>query len=492
MNIGCVYSVEDYVTIEKPLSSPASIPFGISSIATVLKNAGHNVEILVFTPATPITKVIESFIEQSKPKMFCLTSVSTQFSLVCKIAESIKRINPSIFVVLGGHHASLNPDEAIKVQALDAICIGEGEKAVVELAAQVESGKEPIGIPNLWIKHVGSGDIERNPQDPFIEDLDTLPYIDRDMWEPWITDPRDMPSILLGRGCPFRCTYCSNHAMAKISPGKYVRFRSPEHVIGEINYILERNPSLESIYLEVETFGAILEHSFNLCASLKKFNSEREKPINFGVNLAVTRKIMNNTRLLESFKEANIKFVNIGLESGSERIRNEILRRPKYTNKDIFGFCGLAQKHSIKVNMYVLVGLPGETLADFKETVKCVRECQPQHVFLSIYHPYPGTDLYETAIRLGVLNEEKMQAKVERRKSYLDLPGFSKVQVKKEYILFNYNVYKGRWPRGKIIAHSARLATSAYPRLNGFYRYLLNRSRTFAGLKERLASFNNA
>lgn len=490
MNIGCIYSVEDYVTIEKPLPGPAGIPFGISSIATILKNAGHIVELLVFTPITPVTKVIEDFIRRFEPEMFCLTAVSTQFPLICKIAETVKEIDPSIYTVLGGHHASLNPEQAIKNHAFDAICIGEGEKAVVELTTQLENRKDPSNIPNLWIKHAGSEDIEKNLREPFIEDLDSLPYIDRDMWEPWIANSKDMPSILLGRGCPFRCAYCSNHAMAKISPGKYVRFRSPENVINEINCITEKNPSLESIYLEIETFGAILEYTFNMCKKLEEFNATRQKPISFGVNLAVTRNIVNNTGLLEAFNRANITFVNIGLESGSERIRTEILRRPRYTNKDIVEFCNLAQKYSVKVNMYILIGLPGETLADFKETIKCVRECKPQSLFLSIYHPYPGTDLYEMAVKMGVLNEEKIQAQAERRKSYLDLPGFSRFQIKKEYILFYYNVYKGKWPVWKIAAHSARLAISAYPGINSFYRYLISRSRIFAYLKERLASFN--
>lgn len=490
MNIGCVYSVEDYVTVEKPLAGPASIPFGIASIATVLKNAGHNVELLVFTPITPVSKTIKSFIERFKPEMFCLTSVSTQFPLVCKIAEAIKQTDPSIFVILGGHHASLKPDEAVNIPSLDAICIGEGEKAVVELAAQIEDGKGPDNIPNLWIKRTASGSSEKNPQAPFIQDLDTLPYIDREMWEPWIADIKDMPSILLGRGCPFRCAYCSNHAMAKISPGKYVRFRTPEHIIGEISYIVDRYPWVEVIYLEIETFGAILEYTFKMCKKLEEFNSTLRKPIGFGVNLAVTRNIINNVELFEAFNRANIKFVNIGLESGCERIRSEILRRPRYTNKDIIEFCSQAQKYSIKVNMYVLIGLPGETLPDFKETVKCVRECQPQHLFLSIYHPYPGTDLYDMAVKMGVLNEENIQVRAERKKSYLDLPGFSKFQIKKEYLLFYYNVYKRKWPVWRIIAHSARMAISAYPGLNSIYRYLLNHNRIFACLKEKLASFN--
>ena len=137
MNICCVYSVEDFLSTEKVLPSFAGVPFGISYIATSLKYAGYNPKMLVFTPQTNVSDMVSKFIKKYNPKLFCLTAVSSQYHLICDIAKTIKEIDSSIYVLLGGQHATLNPDKTFKEPYFDAICIGEGERAVVEYAFQI-------------------------------------------------------------------------------------------------------------------------------------------------------------------------------------------------------------------------------------------------------------------------------------------------------------------------------------------------------------------
>ena len=147
LSLACVYSVESYVTLDKPIREGASVPFGIATIATVLKEAGHEVELLVFTPDTPILATLRPFIQRFRPRLFCLTAVSTQFPLIRTIAEAIKQVDSTIYVALGGAYASLMPDEAIACPFIDAVCVGEGDTAVVELAAQILSGRQPATYP---------------------------------------------------------------------------------------------------------------------------------------------------------------------------------------------------------------------------------------------------------------------------------------------------------------------------------------------------------
>ena len=179
--------------------------------------------------------------------------------------------------------------------------------------------------------------------------------------------------MLVGRGCPFRCTYCSNHILGKLAKGPYVRFRSPGNIMKEIEQITQ-NPHISNVYLEVETIGVKIEFALQLCQALSQFNEKRNIPIKFKINLAVTHKPFQDTDLMNSlfttFKQANIVGINIGLESGSERIRNEVLRRPRYSNEDIISFCTYAKEYDIRVTMFVMIGLPGESLADFRETFK--------------------------------------------------------------------------------------------------------------------------
>ena len=236
MNIGCVYSVDDYETVEKPLSTLSDIPFGISIIATILKENDNDVGLLVVSRATVIEDLFRSYIAENNPRMFCLTAVSSQFSTIEKVAQVIKEVDPSIYIVLGGHHASLAPENAIQSPYVDAICMGEGDQAVVDLASHIATNTSvPSGINNLWIKDSATGNIEKCQRNPFNEDLGSLPHVDRIMWEPWIVSPEDEASVLVGRGCPYKCTYCSNHAMALLSPGKYTRYRAPSDMIEEID-----------------------------------------------------------------------------------------------------------------------------------------------------------------------------------------------------------------------------------------------------------------
>lgn len=490
MKVAVVYSVESFVSNEKPLASAEEVPFGLSIIATVIKKAGHEVELLVFTPASPLQEMLESFNERFKPQVFCLTAVSTQFPVINKVAQTIKKINPSIYVLLGGHHASLQSEEAIQCPYLDAICVGEGENAVVELLQQLDAGVKPSGIYNLWIKKRDTGEIEINSTAPFNQDLDALPFIDRSLWIPWIMHPNHRPAVLVGRGCPYRCTYCSNHAMRKLSPGKYLRFRSADNLIAEIDDIITKYPDVIDIYLEVETIAANPQYALELSEKLSFYNSQRETPINFGANIAPSRSLFSNKEfaenLLESFSRANVKYLNIGLESGSERVRNEVLRRPKHTNEEILEFCTLIRSHGIDIHMFVLMGLPGETSEDFKDTIQMVRKCNPARVYLSIFFPYPGTDLYIHAKNNGLFDENALSTIAERVRPSLNLPDFSKHKVMLEFILFYYNVYKGIWPATRIMTHTIRSLFLIFPRLNSLYKYLTFNFKLFILIKERL------
>jgi len=464
MKIACVYSLSTF-SLKKELYSPGDIPFGLSFIATVLKQAGHDVQLVVVTPRTALKEKFTSLINDFKPDLYCLTAVSSQIPIIRQVGATIKKIDPSSFIVLGGAHPTLNPKEVIAYSFANAVCVGEGEKAVVELARQLGTGRHPGGISNMWIKNPWSGHIEKNATRPFREDLDNLPFIDRDMWEPFISNRKGkIYTILAGRGCPNRCTYCSNHALARVTTGKYVRFRSPENIIEEIKELIAWDENVEIVFLETETLGANLKYTYALLEKLAKFNHTLKKPLKYGTNLALTTQIQENRKLLQAFKEANLDFFRIGLESGSERVRKEVLRRPRYYNKDLIEFCRLCREYDIKYTVNLLIGLPGETVADFQETVDITRQCQPTYgVSVNIFFPYPGTRLFTVCKEQNLLSSEARTTLFERTGTVLTLPGFSPWQIKKEFILFYYKVYHGykSWP--DIAWKTLRYTADAFP-----------------------------
>lgn len=435
MKVLFVHSVSwNYKSKNQPIEEMESMQLGISYISSVLKSKGHNTQLFVLTDHTQNSD-IDFHIRDFNPSLICFTAVYTEYPLIKSFAAYVKNRYPNIYLLIGGSQPSLEPEVTID-GPFDALCIGEGEYPVLELVEQLEENKAPSGIQNLWIKTAFT--VEKNPSRPFIADIDSLPFPDRDLWKKWaIEKAEEKQVILLGRGCPFLCTYCSNHALRKLSDGNYVRFRSAQNVIDEMKQLVSEYPKTRQIYFEVETIGADMKFSFELCNLLKQFNNEVRNDIYYGVNLRIVPS-KDYTELFASFKEANFDFINIGLESGSNRVRQEILKR-HYSNEDIRRTVETAKKCGIKINVNVLVGLPGETKEDFNETIECLRECQPDESRLSIFYPYPGTDLYELCKKMGIL-QDKLNTAMERRKAVLDMPGFSKREIQNEYDWFSYKI----------------------------------------------------
>ena len=451
MKILFVFSVESGLSTEKPLGSPSFIQFGISYLSSFLKQLGHNTKLLILSRSfgNKNYNIIRKKVENFKPEIIGFYSVATQYKFISDISKFIKTNYPEIFLIIGGPHATLNPEEVAK-DNFDAICIGEGERPMLELAYMLKKNEFPSHIKNLWIKK--DNIIEKNTIAPFYEELDLLPFPDRAIWEEYINYTQNFfegnISVLLGRGCPYSCTYCCNHAFRKITNGNYVRFRSPQNIIEEIKLIHEKYPLENNIYLEVESFNVNNEWAIDVCNEIEKYNESLDIPLSFRLNIRITPNA-NFDILFEACKRANILNLNIGIESGSERVRKNVLKR-NYSNNNIIETVNLAKKYELNCNFFIMIGIPGETIEDFKETIKICRICQPKEVMVEIFNPYPGTDLYEVCKKMNLL-QEKVNIKMERRQAILSLPGFNKKQIQRSYIWFNYNVYNGYKPRLKLM-----------------------------------------
>jgi anaerobic magnesium-protoporphyrin IX monomethyl ester cyclase len=490
MRVAFVYTTDDYVTQAKPIKNLGIVPFGITYLSAVLKKAGHVTRLLVVTPDARLDETVGAFLLDFRPQVIALTAVASQYLYVREAAASFKRLAPSLPVILGGHHASLRPDVCIADPSIDAICISEGERALLRYVSSLETtpGGVPTGIPNLWIKQM-DGSIEKNPPETFNVDLDEIPFPDREMWEPWVLAPENRPALLISRGCPYLCTYCANHAMAGLAGGKYTRYRSPASIVAEVQELVARYPAVTEIFLEAETFGADLKMTFPICEALAEFNRTRDVPIQFGANFTLIKRISDNVQLLEALQRANFTWMNIGFESGSERLRNGYLQRPPYRNEDVIHFVEKARGHGIDVIFFVLMGLPTETVGDFHETIQVCRDAQPYDVFLSIFYPYPGTKLFDVAMTMGLISSDQRYG-YERSRPNLELPEFPTKRLLHEYVWFFYKVYGGRRPFPRVMLKVLRQYVLTKPRLNAAFNRLVN-SRLFVGLNRR-ARFQRA
>jgi anaerobic magnesium-protoporphyrin IX monomethyl ester cyclase len=474
MNILFVYSLDHVRPLpNKPLGTIETIQFGISYLSSLLRQHGHDTRLMVLSRAFggQTRDTIDEYLRAFYPQMICFTAVATQYAFIVSIAKYIRTVYPDIYLVIGGPHVSLTPVDVLS-NGFDALCVGEGETAIVDLASQLQHSTDPSGIPNLWIKH--GHEEERNKTLQSLQDLDSLPFPDRHIWMEWIderafADKQTRFSVLLGRGCPFQCTYCSNHALSKLAVGPYVRFRSSENIVQEIRENHERWPSVGEVYLEVETFGVNQEWAIELCDKLEELNATLSRPLAYGVNLRVSHN-RDYARLFEALRRSNFRFVNIGLESGSERIRREVLRR-NYSNSDIINAVRAARRCGLEVSFLNLIGVPGETISDFRETVRINRACAPDWHGTSIFYPYPGTELHEVCRKQGLIRDG-IETELERTTAVLDLPGFSKRQIQRSYVWFDYLVYRGSRPMRRVLLRNVASDVESMPCFGSLFRAL--------------------
>ncbi len=437
MKILFIYTVQKSLIIEKPLKGQEDIQMGIAQLSSVLKKAGHQTDLLVLDRKYKKRNftLTDNKFKSAQYGVVCFSSVYSEFEFIKEIAQYIKdRFN--VFSILGGVHATISPEESY-LDIFDSLCIGEGEDAMLELADRLEKGADISSVRNLWLKQ--NGKVIRNKTREFIQDLDSLPFVERDLWQPLIFDKNTRLTILLGRGCPYNCTYCCNHRIREVASGKYVRMRSVENIIAEMRYLLSKFPAITEYFLEIETLGANIDWLTALCDQIYLFNEGLEKKLSFSANLRIYDNL-DFDLIFTNLKKANFESVIIGLESGNERIRKEVLNR-QYSNATVLKAVESAREHGIKVGIFNLIGIPSETLNDFKDTLRLNQQIQPDWHATSIFFPYKGTKLYDFAKEQGLL-PDKLNFNDERQHAVLDLPEFSRRQIQKQFDSFHYNVYK--------------------------------------------------
>ncbi len=388
-----------------------AVQIGIASISALLKQKGHQTDLLLLTSLDD-TNLIAEKISTFNPDIVAFTSVTTQFTYTEIVSQYIRKAYPDIFQICGGPHATLAQEDAITSSVFDAICIGEGEFPMLELVEKLEKGQIYSDIKNLYIKT--DQNLIKNEIRPFCQDLDLLPFIDRDIYSSYVMLDEYPHSVLTTRGCYFNCSYCCNHAFKKIAAGKYVRSRSVNNVMREIEMLQSRYPKMKYLYIEDETIGQDQEFWNNLLPMLKTTK------LKFGSNYRIG---VTPLSFIERLRDANFIKVNVGIESGNEFIREKILNR-RYSNQQIIKTFAYLKKLGIKTKSYNLIGLPHETPEKFEDTININKYIQPEETMLNIFYPYPGTKLDKLCDKLKLKSGEVSKKIRERTESVLNLPEF--------------------------------------------------------------------
>lgn len=244
-----------------------------------------------------------------------------------------------------------------------------------------------------------------------------------------------LANFTFSRGCPYDCSYCCNSAFKKIysGKGKFIRFRSVQKALDEIALVVEKYRP-KDLYFDDACFNKNSTWFENFCIEYPKLFD-----IPFYCN---TRPELFNERVAGLLKSAGCKGINIGIESGSESLRRKVLNR-KMDNEQIINTFRIAREYGIETGSFNMVGIPGENPSQFSETIKLNQIINPDRLQISIFYPYPGSQLGELCRQNGYINFEKIKSV----NSYLydtvlKLPDFPPSEIIKSARWFHYNVYK--------------------------------------------------
>jgi anaerobic magnesium-protoporphyrin IX monomethyl ester cyclase len=384
-------------------SNEISFPLQIAALSAYVKSKGHQSKMLSLVIPTKVEEKhlndVKTTIEEYKPDLVGFSAYETAFPWIEILCKYVKQNWPHITTIVGGYYTTLAPEEAIKSPNIDVICRGEGELPLEEL---LSSNGKNTSIQNLWFKKEGK--IIRNPIRPLMEDLDALPYPDRDLFdyqkhlnnEPF--GERNI-KVMATRGCPYQCTYCSNYFLKAVFPNKekYLRFRSPENVINEI-------VELKGKY----KFEKVGFHDDNLTLDtewLKKFVSLYKEKVKLPFYCA-TRVERCTDEIIDLLKDAGCYLILLGIESGNEKYRKEMMKR-FMSNQQVIDAFKKIKKRKILTWSFVMVGLPNETKKMVLETFLLNFKCNPDFVMASIFFPLKGTELGDLCYKNGWVNEEK-------------------------------------------------------------------------------------
>lgn len=370
-----------------------SIPLGITGVAASLRGGGHETGLFV------IGNDVEGCIDRItafRPDAVAFSVMSGNHQGYYAFARRLKD-RTGITTIWGGPHATFFP-EMVEFPWVDAVCVGEGEEAMLELANcfDKENGRLPFDICNFSVKR--DGKIQSNPVRPRNRALDDLPHPARDLYMDQFPFLRNhgIKHFTAHRGCPYKCTYCFNDSYNRIyrqqAGDKKVFFsRSPDGIVDEILWLRKQAPIQMLTFVDdVFTLDPLWTIDFAEVYA-------RRCRIPFSINMRFDNV---DEVALAALAEAGLCLVQAGVESGDEHIRNTVMKR-KMTEESMIEAALLFKKHKVKLLTENVIGVPGETFDSAIRTLCLNIRIKPDVANASVFTPYPKLDMTHYAVEKG-------------------------------------------------------------------------------------------
>ncbi len=394
------------------IDCPAGINHGLAMMSGVLKAAGHETKLIHVNEGlwdVPSHHEIIEEVREFDPGIIGYSVMSQQYDWTCEVSKAIRKAMPDVPQVIGGVHCTMVPDEVTRDGVFDYVGVGECDFAFKELCERLETGRDdPKTTPNFRYLDA-EGNIAKNDMMPF-PDLDEMPPKDYDLFDlkRILGGKNGWLGILTSRGCPYKCTYCFNKEIVDLyleeggakNAKEYLRHYSVERILDEIRDLKTRFPAVNTVIFDDDLFT--LDRKYVHEFSEKYKASELDLP--FVVNAHVS---VFDEDMAGSLAEAGCTIVKYGLESGSDRVRKEVLWRFTPDFK-IERALAAAHKFDMHTSTFIMIGLPTETREELYETIKVCARVQMGRFRWAVFFPFPGTAGFRISEEKGLIDHDRM------------------------------------------------------------------------------------
>lgn len=392
-------------------SKPNILPLGLAYIAAVCQEAGHQVEVMDINAYRFSRREVENRIKQADFDIVGIGAIVTVYKYVKWLAEVIKKHHPQTKIVVGGSVGTSVPNIILEKTIVDIVCIGEGERTIVELLNALREEKDLTTVEGIAFKDKNNQIVRNKPRQP-CRDLDKVPLPSWDLFpmeiylnnpvgalnrNKWIDGKSDSNirsmNMVATRGCPYECIYCYHDFMG----GGY-RHRSAQNIVDEIK-ILHEKYGVGYIHFMDDEFCLKKSFVHDFCKAMKtQFNRRVMWGCSGRVNLMTED-------LITAMVEAGCILLGYGIESGSQKMLDVMKKR--VTVAQAKEAVRLTQRYLGWADCSFVIGTPGETRATIEETIDFCKELNLTPEVIFFMTPYPGTELYQLALGQGKIVDEE-------------------------------------------------------------------------------------
>ncbi len=393
--------------------SSACETLAIEYLSASLKAAGHNTY-LCFDPQLfddtflkyPILSKIFDYsdiiiedIRRYSPGLIAFSVVSDNFPWAVRLSKKIKQ-HFDIPIVFGGVHPTSVPEYVLQYSAADYVIMGEGEEALVDLVGNITQESICRTIPNVWSKK--GTEIIQNDVRPLVEDLDSLPFPDKDIFYRQLPHIRDGYICLSSRGCVNKCTFCNNWLYKDYiykGKGKFFRRRSPQNLLAEL-IDAKKKYDYKAVHFWDEIFISDRKWLFQF---LEGYREHIHVPFTCCIHVNFI-----DEEVADALRASNCWQAIMGVQSLNEQLKKSILNRHE-SNEKVRNAIACLKKENILAICENMLGLPTQDEQDIVNMLSFYNETRPNRLSVYFLRYYPRTKIIDIAQQHNMLTDKDIE-----------------------------------------------------------------------------------